>query len=359
MSKNLPVASKTSVLPSGYSKFITSLKAKIRSAQLKASVSVNREMLLLYWEIGKDIVERQEKCGWGTKIIEKIAKDLQNEFPGIEGFSRTNIFRMRAFYLAYKLVPQAVGQLEKLDIFNVPWGHNVAIFEGIKELNARLWYTKMTIEEGWSRSMLVEAIKKNWHKSYGKAITNFQDKLPESSSGLAQAILHDPYHFDFLELIEKHKERDLEEGLLNHVEKFMRELGQGFAFVGRQMPLQVSDQDFYIDLLFYHLKLRCFVVVELKATEFKPEYAGKMNFYLSAVDDLMRHPDDAPSVGLLICKKKNNFIAEYALRDINKPIGIAEYETKIVSSLPEKFKGKLPTIQEIEAELEEHISAEE
>jgi predicted nuclease of restriction endonuclease-like (RecB) superfamily len=356
MIKNIPVTKKSTstVLPSGYAKFIAILKSKIRSSQLKATVSVNREMLLLYWEIGREIVERQERDGWGAKVIEKIAKDLQNEFPGIEGFSRTNIFRMRAFYLSYKLVPQAVGQLDQLPIFNLPWGHNVAIFEGVKDLKKQLWYAKMVIEESWSRSSLVEAINKDLYKSHGKAITNFHERLPEPNSSLAQATLHDPYHFDFLELGEEHKEKDLEEGLLSHVEKFMHELGQGFAFVGRQYHLQVSDKDFYLDLLFYHLKLRCFVIVELKTTEFKPEYVGKMNFYLSAVDDLMRHPDDSPSIGLLICKKKDTYIAEYALRDIKKPIGIAEYEAKIVSSLPKKFEGKLPTIQEIEAELEEH-----
>ena len=347
----LAVKPKTHFSHSDYAKFITRLKEKIRSSQLKATVSVNREMLMLYWEIGKDIAEKQHKASWGTKVLEKVANDLQNEFPGIEGFSRANLFRMKAFYLAYKKVAQAVRQLEELPIFSVPWGHNIALLQQLKTEQERLWYASTTLSEGWSRYALIEAIKKNWYKSYGKAITNFRDRLPEPQSALAQDSLHDPYHFDFLELSDAHKERDLEDGLLNHIENFMRELGQGFAFVGRQMHLQVGDKDYYADLVFYHLKLRCFVVVELKAIDFKPEHAGKMNFYLSAVDSLMKHPTDNPTIGLLICRKKDNFTAEYALRDINKPIGVTEYETKIVSSLPKKFEGRLPTIEEIEAEL--------
>ena len=342
---------KSTTIPSGYAQFIVNLKTKIRSAQLKAAISVNREMILLYWEIGKEIVEKQEKDGWGSKVIEKLAKDLQNEFPGIGGFSKTNIGRMRAFYLAYSIYPQAVGELGELPFFNVPWGHNIILFEGVKNLDERLWYANMVIAEGWSRSALMDAIKIKTYKRHGKAITNFQKHLPLPQSQLAHDILKDPYNFDFLELGEGHLERDVEQGLLDHVEKFMRELGQGFAFVGRQYQLNVSNKDFYLDLLFYHLTLRCFVVVELKATDFKPEFAGKMNFYLSAVDDLLRHQTDNPTIGLLICKKKDNFIAEYALRDINKPMGVAEYEAKIVSSLPKGLKGKLPTIAEIEAEL--------
>lgn len=275
--KTLPTAKRTSVSPANYVNFITSLKSKIRSSQLKAVVAVNRELIKLYWEIGLEIVERQRIDGWGTKVLERVAQDLQNEFSGIEGFSRSNLFRMKAFYLAYEKVAQAVRQLEDLPIFSIPWGHNVVLFESV--------------------------------------------------------------------------ERDVEQGLLDHIEKFMRELGHGFAFVGRQFPLHVSGKDFYIDLLFYHLKLRCFVVLELKATDFKPEFAGKMNFYLSAVDDLMKHSTDNPTIGILICKKKDNFIAEYALRNLISPIGIAEYETKIVSSLPKKLEGALPTVEEIEAEL--------
>lgn len=341
---------KSSIELTEYAPFILELKKKIRESQLRASLSVNHEMLKLYWEIGKDITEKQEKEGWGTKVLEKIATDLQNEFPGIAGFSRANLFRMRAFYAAYAIVAQPVRQLSDIPVFNIPWGHNIAIFEGVKDPNVRLWYAQMTLSEGWSRYTLMDAIKKNFYKSHGKAITNFKERLPAPQSALAQDTLHDPYHFDFLELGDAHKERDLENGLIAHVEKFMRELGQGFAFVGRQYPITVGDHDYFLDLLFYHLKLRCFVVVELKSVGFQPEHAGKINFYLSAIDSQMKHETDNPSIGLLICKTKDNFVAEYALRDINKPIGVAEYETKIVSSLPKKLEGKLPTIEEIEAE---------
>lgn len=349
--KALIKSSKIEVSHSDYVKFITHLKEKVRLAQLKAAVFVNRELIQLYWEIGKDIVEKQKKDGWGTKVIGRVSRDIQNEFPGIAGFSETNIGRMKAFYLAYSISPQVVGKLEDLPVFNIPWGHNIAIFESVKILDERLWYANMVISEGWSRNALIDSIKIKAYKRYGKAITNFKERLPDPQSQLAQDTLKDPYNFDFLELREKHVEKDLENGLLDHVEKFMRELGQGFSFVGRQVHLQVSDKDFYLDLLFYHLKLRAFIVLELKSVDFKPEHAGKLNFYLSAVDSIMKHPTDNPTIGLLICKKKDNYIAEYALRDINKPIGVAEYETKIVSSLPEKLKGSLPTVEDIEAEL--------
>lgn len=349
--KSLIKTSKTTASLQDYHNFITLLKTKIRSSQIKAAVSVNRELIRLYWDIGKDIVEKQQQDGWGSKVLEKISRDLQNEFPGIEGFSRSNLFRMKAFYLAYEKVAQAVRQLEELSIFSLPWGHNIVIFQQLKNVKERLWYANMVISESWARNALINAIKIKTYQRYGKAITNFHERLPTPQSQLAQETLKDPYNFDFLELKEVHLERDVEQGLLNHVEKFLRELGHGFSLVGRQVPLKVSDKDFYIDLLFYHLKLRCFVVLELKATDFKPEYAGKMNFYLSAVDDIMKHTNDNPTIGILICKKKDNYIAEYALRDIHKPMGVAEYETKIVSSLPKKLEGQLPTIEEIESEL--------
>jgi predicted nuclease of restriction endonuclease-like (RecB) superfamily len=354
-----PTRRKSSTLPEGYKEFVIRLKSKIQTSQIKAVTSVNRELIRLYWDIGKDIVERQEIDGWGSKVIEKIAADLQNEFPGVSGFSPRNVWRMRAFYQAYeglgKFLPQAVAEIAEnslpLALESIPWGHNIVLLEKLKSAKERLWYAKMTVSEGWSRNGLLDAIKTLWYKRYGRAITNFNERLPNPQSSLARDTLKDPYNFDFLELTREHVEKDVEEGLLKHVEKFMRELGQGFSFVGKQVHLQVSDKDFYIDLLFYHLKLRCFVVIELKATDFKPEHAGKMNFYLSAVDDMMKHPSDNPTIGILICKKKDNYIAEYALRDIHKPMGVAEYETKIVSSLPKKLEGQLPTIESIEAEL--------
>lgn len=352
MAKSKKIAPKEqSIAAADYAKFVRQLKEKIQSSQFKAALMVNRELVCLYWDIGREIVERQEEDGWGSGVIDRIARDIQNEFPGIEGFSRTNMGRMRAFYQAYSNSPQAVGKLEELPIFNIPWGHNIAIFERIKSLDERLWYAGMVVQEGWSRNALMDSIKTKTYGRYGKAITNFHNRLPSPHSQLAHDTLKDPYNFDFLELTREHIEKDLENGLLDHIEKFLFELGQGFSFVGRQVNLVVSNQDFYIDLLFYHLKLRCFIVIELKTVDFKPEFAGKMNFYLSAVDDLMKHSTDNPTIGILICKRKDNFIAEYALRDIHKPMGVAEYETKIVSSLPKQLKGQLPTIDEIEAEL--------
>lgn len=343
------------VIVDGYRAFIQEIKTKIRSSQLKAAVAVNRELIRLYWDIGHDIVQKQEREGWGTGIVEKVAKDLHKEFPGIEGFSTRNIWRMVAFYKAYAILPQPVAELDKRPIpeplESIPWGHNAVLLEKLKSNEERVWYAHMTIAEGWTREALLDSIKSKAYKRYGKAITNFHERLPEPHSRLAHETLKDPYNFDFLELKEGHVERDVEKGLLDHIENFIEELGQGFSFVGRQVPIAVDDQNFFIDLLFFHLKLRCFVVIELKATDFKPEFAGKMNFYLSAVDDLMKHPSDNPTIGILICKRKKNFIAEYALRDINKPMGIAEYETKILKQLPKKLESSLPTVQEIEAEL--------
>lgn len=278
-------------LPEGYKDFVSQLKNKIKNSQIKAMSSVNRELIRLYWDIGKDITKEQEKSGWGSRTIEKVAADLQNAFPGIGGFSPRNVWKMRAFYTAYKslqdFLPQAVAESPEDDLLaileSIPWGHNILLLEKLKSIKERLWYAKMIVSEGWSRNGLLDAIKTNWYKRYGKAITNFDQRLPSTQSKLAQETLKDPYNFDFLELREDHIERDIEHGLLNHVEKFMREMGKRFSLVGRQVQLQVSDKDFYLDLLFYHLKLRCFVVLELKATEFKPEFAGKMNFYLSAI----------------------------------------------------------------------------
>lgn len=335
-----------------YTKTLSDLKNQVQAAQIQAAFSVNRELLRLYWNIGKTLVEKQENSGWGSGIIEQLAKDLQASFPGIEGFSRRNVFRMRAFYLAYEKVPQAVAQIDNLPIFQIPWGHNSLILEKIKSVEERLWYANKTIERGWSRSALQDWIKSDLYRREGKALTNFATHLPDPQSRLAQETLKDPYNFDFLTLAEDHHEKDLENGLVAHIQRTLLELGQGFAFVGRQVHLEVGETDFYIDLLFYHLKLRCYVVVELKNTAFKPEYAGKLNFYLSAVDDLMRHPEDKPTIGMLLCKTKNNLIVEYALRDVNKPIGVSGYETQLLEKLPKEFKGSLPTVAELEAELE-------
>lgn len=337
--------------PNGYGTFLEDLKHRIRSAQVQAMTKVNEELIRLYWEIGREITERQEKEGWGTQVIERLAKDLQNSFPGTGGFSRTNVFRMRAFFLAYQKVPQAVGQLQDLPIFRIPWGHNTIIIEKIPSIGDRLWYAEQALANGWSRSSLEDCIKSGLIHRQGKAITNFAEKLPSPQSRLAHETLKDPYNFEFLALADGYREQELEQGLLDHIQKFLLELGQGFAFIGSQYPLEVGAKDYYLDLLFYHITLRCFVVIELKNTDFKPEYAGKMNFYLSAVDDRLKHSSDSPSIGMILCKTKNNFTVEYALRDINKPMGVAGYETKIMESLPQNFKGSLPTVEEFEAEL--------
>ena len=352
MAKKVPLAvEKTEVSAANYTKFISSLKAKIRSSQIKAVLAVNKELIKLYWEIGGEIVEKQEKEGWGSKVLEKVAKDLQNEFPGIEGFSRSNISRMKAFFTAYEKVAQAVRQFELLPIFDIPWGHNILLLQKLKNNNERLWYASKAIEHGWSRSMLTIWIENNLYKREGKAVTNFKTTLPAPQSDLAQQSLKDPYVFDFLALHKEYQEKELEDGLVNHIQKFLIELGQGFAFVGQQYPIKAGEQDLCIDLLFYHLKLRRYIVLELKGRKFDSRDAGQMSAYLSAVDDQLRHGDDQLTIGIILCKTKDNVFAEYVLRNFNRPIGIAEFEVKLVEKLPKEFKSSLPTVEEIEAEL--------
>lgn len=333
--------------PDGYLSLLQEIKDQVRSSQIKAAVTVNKELIKLYWTIGQSIAQRQEKEGWGAKVVEKLAKDLKSAFPEMKGFSTRNIQYMLKFareYPDFSIVQQAVAQ--------IPWGHNRLILDKIKDIESRVWYAHKTIENGWSRSVLDHWIDSKLHQRQGKATTNFEITLPPPQSDLAEETLKDPYCFDFLTLREKFDEKELEDGLLNHIQKFLLELGAGFAFVGRQVELSVGGQDFYLDMLFYHLKLRCYVVVELKAKAFIPEDAGKLNFYLTAVDKLLKHPDDKPTIGLLLCKTKNQVVAEYALQDIDKPIGVAEYETKLIESLPDNLKSSLPTIEEIEQELE-------
>ncbi len=349
--KKLPAVKKTETSPAEYAKFITSLKTKIRSSQIKAVVTVNRELIKLYWEIGKDIVEKQEHEGWGSKVLERVAKDLQNEFPGIEGFSRANVFRMKAFFVAYKKVAQLVRQFESLPIFGIPWGHNIVLLQKTKDKDERLWYASKAMEHGWSRSMLTIWVENDLYHREGKAITNFKTVLPTPQSDLAQQTLKDPYVFDFLELRKEHLENELEDGLVNHIQKFLLELGQGFAFLGRQYPIKAGKKDLYIDLLFYHLILQCYIIVELKAREFDSRDAGQMSAYLSAVDDQLRNEDDKPSIGIILCKTKDNVFVEYVLRNFNRPIGVAEFEVKLVEKLPKELKSSLPTVEEIEAEL--------
>jgi len=266
---------------------------------------------------------------------------------------------MRAFYLAWtadlKNLSQPVTDLEMEQLSHlvteIPWGHNIVLIQKVRDPLTRVWYARKTLEYGWSRAVLVAQIESRLHKREGAAITNFAVALPSPQSDLAQQALKDPYVFDFLTLDAEAREQELEQGLLDHLQRFMLEMGVGFAFVGRQVHLEVGGRDYYLDLLFYHLKLRCFVVIDLKTGEFKPEYSGKMNFYLSAVDDQIRHLDDHPTIGLLLCKEKDRLIVEYALRDVKKPIGVAEWRTRLVESLPKRLQGKLPTIEQIEKEL--------
>ncbi len=339
-----------------YPKLLMELKLRIASAQTRAHLAVSRELILLYWQIGRDIVLRQKHEGWGKSVIERLAKDLQDSFPGIEGFSANNIWRMRSFYLAYSkgdiILAQAVQELEEPtdDLLKIPWGHNITIFQKVKDPVRRLWYARQAAEHGWSRSILAIQIDTDLYGRQGKAITNFKQTLPDPQSDLAQQLIKDPYNFGFLTLGSDARERELELGLMEHLSKFLVELGTGFAFVGRQVHVEIGEDDFYIDLLFYHLRLRCFVVIELKKGAFKPEYASKLNFYLNVVDDKMRHPDDKPSIGLILCQNKKRLIAEYSLRGMNKAIGISEYQ--LTRQLPKNLKGSLPTIEEIEKEFE-------
>lgn len=359
--KSVPIVKESTnlFLNKEYELTLADLKKRIRESQINAVIAANKELIRLYWTIGKTIVERQEGSGWGTKFIENLAKDLQNEFPGIEGFSRTNVFRMRAFYKEYKIVPPAVGQIDEIDhisvLSSIPWSHNIVLIEKLKTAEERIWYAGKTLQYGWSRNMLAMWIDSDLHKREGKAITNFKTTLPAPQSDLAQNILKDPYLFDFITLHENYVEKDLEEGLVAHIQKFLLELGQGFSFMGRQYPIIIEEDTLYIDLLFYHIKLRCFIVIELKARAFKPEYAGQLNYYLSAVDDILRHQNDNPTIGILLCKTKNKVKAEYAFRHINRPIAAVEYETMLTKALPEELKSSLPTVKEIEEELEKDI----
>ena len=361
----------TGRLPTGYIELLDDLKTRIRAAQVKAALAVNRELIQLYWDLGQRIVARQEHEGWGNAVIERLAKDVRKAFPGTQGFSRTNVFRMRAFYLAYAKeraivpqpvgllsdakVPQAVGQLDGQGppaiLAAIPWGHNILLVERLSDPAARLWYAQATARNGWSRAVLSVQVEADLRARQGHAVNNFAATLMPPQSDLARETLKDSYLFDFLMLGEEAHEIDLERALLRHVEKFLLELGVGFAFVGRQISLEIDGKPFTIDLLFYHLQLRCYFVIDLKMNDFEPEFAGKMNFYLSTIDDQMRHPDDQPSIGLILCRTRNRVVAEYAVRDINKPIGVVEWQTRLVKALPKQLRGSLPTIAELEAEL--------
>ncbi|CEG10609.1 hypothetical protein BN961_04049 [Afipia felis] len=326
-----------------YAAFVGDLKEKIAAARHRAGLSVNRELVVLYWTLGRDILGRQAREGWGAKVIERLSDDLRQAFPEMTGLSARNLKYMRAFAEAWpdgEIVQQLAAQL--------PWGHNMLLLDATKAFEERAWYARQTIEHGWSRNVLAHQIASNLFARQGSALTNFSRTLPAEQSELAQQILKDPYTFDFLSLGPEMLERDLERGLIEHLRSLILELGKGFAFVGSQYHLEVGGQDYYLDLLFYHLRLRCFVVIELKIEDFKPEFAGKMNFYLSAVDEQLRHPDDKPTIGIILCKGRNEVIVEYALRDSSKPMGVAQYQ--LSASLPPQLAEDLPTVAEFARE---------
>ena len=335
-----------SMLPSGYAVFLSGLKERIRSAHVKVALSVNAELVALYWEIGSQILERQKKEGWGAGVINRLAMDLRHEFPDMKGFSPRNLLYMKQFAQTY---PK--GQISQQPVAKLPWGHNIILIDRLNDNEARCWYAQKALENGWSRNVLALQIDNRLvdRQAKTKKTSNFPLRLPKTQAELAENVLKDPYVFDFLSVGEKARELDIEKELVKHITQFLLELGAGFAFVGRQHHLEVSGEDFYIDLLFYHTKLHCYVAVELKTGDFKPEYAGKINFYLSALDDLVKTTADNPSVGIILCAHKNKILAEYSLRDMAKPIGISSYQ--LTRSLPKELKPGLPTIAELEKEL--------
>ena len=327
-----------------YKNWLAELKNKVRRIQIKAAIAVNKELLTFYWELGADIVQRQSTTNWGDGFLSQLSADLMAEFPDMKGFSISNLKYMRQWYLYFEKSQQVVDQL-----MQIPWGHNIVVITKIKNVDEAIFYVQKTIQNNWSRAVLTHHIESGLYSREGKAITNFHATLPTPQSDLAQQTLKDPYKFDFLDLREKHDEKELEDALLNHVTKFLLELGAGFSYIGRQYRLEIDGDEFFIDLLFYHVRLHSYVVIELKTVKFKPEFAGKLNFYISAVDGILKTENDNPSIGILICKSKNDTVVEYALKDIHKPIGVSEYI--ITKNLPKEFRSSLPSIEEIEAEL--------
>ncbi len=361
-----------------YPELLGQIKQRIRQGQTRAIFSANAEMISMYWDIGRMLHERQKREGWGAGVIPRLSKDIHNELPEIKGFSERNIGYMIRFAREYdaspilqrpvaklqstenrkgEKVPQSAAKISGDDIQSIvqqlvakiPWGHNILLIEKIKDIATRVWYMQQALDQGWSKDILLLMIKSCAYERQGKTVSNFKTRLPTLQSNLVQRTLKDPYIFDFLTLEEPFHERELETSLVRHLEKFLLELGSGFAFVGRQYHLDIGEEDFYIDLLFYHLKLRRYVVIDLKKGGFKPEYAGKMNFYCNVIDQHLRHKNDKPTIGIILCQDKKTVLAEYTLRGIAKPIGISEYE--LTRALPTSFRSALPSIKDIEAEL--------
>lgn len=363
-----------------YKIWIEDIKQKIRSSQLKAAVSVNEQLIMLYWDIGKSIVEKQNEFTWGSKIVEQMAKDLKRELPDTNGFSRTNLFAMRKFYLFYrdtkfiyqsgehvktaheivrqpagqlkegkKSVQQVAGQLTKDSILcKIPWWHHNIILRKCTDEKAALFYVRQTIQNNWSRNVLEIQLESNLIARQGQAQHNFELTLPKPQSDLARETLKDPYKFDFLTLEPDVQEFQLEKQLIDNITQFLLELGKGFAFVGRQYPLQIGNKERRLDLLFYHLKMHCYVVIDLKMGEFEPEFTGKMNYYLSAVDRLLKSDADHPSIGIILCKSKEKIDVEFALQDLSKPMGVSEFT---FNELPQNIQKNMPTVEELENEL--------
>ena len=366
-----------------YKQWLTDLKSRIRQSQIKAAIKVNEELLRLYWDLGQDIVTRQLEAAWGSGFFEQLSKDLMLEFPDMKGFSSTNLKYCKRFYLFYSqttpifqqvagkldavirhqlgdelqysdskkniISQQLVSELEIHPIFQIPWRHHVEIFTKCKSAKEALFYVQKTIENGWSRAVLMNFMEADLFSAQGKALTNFTRLLPEPQSDLANQILKDPYNFDFLTLTENYKEKELEDALTTNITKFLLELGQGFAYIGRQIPIKIGETERFIDLLFYHLELRCFVVIELKVGKFEAEHIGKLGLYISAINHQKRKATDAPTIGMIICKTKDHIEVQYSLEVVNYPIGVSEYQ--LAKLLPDNLKNSMPSIEELEEEL--------
>lgn len=348
---------------SKYQDFIIEIKNQILQSQSKAALAVNKELILLYWNIGKMIFENQSLLEGRNNFIEQLSKDIKSEFPLISGFSRSNLFNIRKFYNFYSTVsvqqPVGLKELNPIqqpvglnDLHLIPWGHHVVILEKTKTIEEAQFYIEETIKNNWSRSILLIQLKQNLFERQGKSINNFDKTLQKNQAQLANQILKDPYNFDFLTLESKVHELEIEKQLTTNITKFLLELGKGFAFIGRQYSIEVGKKSYAIDLLFYHIILRCYVVIELKTVEFEPEFAGKLNFYLSAVDGLLKSENDNPSIGILLCNGKNGIEVEYSLKDINKPIGVSEYT--FIEKLPKIYEKNIPTVNEFEKLLKEN-----
>lgn len=341
-----PVAPNLSEMGDSYLRFIKEIKEEIKRQRLAVVLNANSSMICLYWNIGRTILQKQEKEGWGTKVIDRMSKDLKDAFPEMSGLSPRNIKYMRKFaecWPDYEIVQRVVAQ--------IPWRSNISLLDKLKDGESRIWYAQQTIENGWSKTILDMQIESGLMERSGKAVNNFPIALPPLDSDMANQIFKDPYLFDFLGTDMPRREVEIEQKLTEHIQNFLLELGQGFAFVGRQVHLEVGGQDFYIDLLFYHLKLRCYVVVELKACDFEPGFISQLNMYQNVVNDILRHSDDKPTIGLLLVKGKNKTVVEYSLAGYQNPIGVAEWQNQIAQALPDDLKSSLPSVEEIEKEL--------